>query len=196
MAPVNILVEGLTDEPVAKKLLLHLGLQAGPVYGKKGKSDLLKRLANYNKAAQFSPWFVIIDLDKDTQCPSEAMRLWLPQPAESMICRIAVRTIEAWLLADRKNLAHYLSVSEARLQQHADSYADPKEALVNIARHSSNSSIRSDMVPRQNSGARVGPLYVARLNAFTEQFWNPDAAAENSSSLGRCIRALKRLKEL
>ncbi len=38
MISVNILVEGSTDEPVAKRLLNHLGLEVGTVYGRRGKS--------------------------------------------------------------------------------------------------------------------------------------------------------------
>jgi len=55
MIAVNILVEGRTDEPVAKRLLHHLGLEVGTVYGRRGKSHLLQRLPNYNKAAHFAP---------------------------------------------------------------------------------------------------------------------------------------------
>lgn len=193
MTPVNILVEGSSDEPVAKKLLLHAGLEVGTVYGKKGKPYLLKRLLNYNQAASFQPWFVLIDLDKEL-CPSEALQIWLPQPTKGMRCRVAVRAIESWLLADSRNLARFLSVSETKIQQQSpDNYADPKATLIALAKHSSSSAIRTDMVPRLNSGAKVGDLYVPRLNEFTEKFWNPTIAMEHSESLQRCVNALKTL---
>jgi hypothetical protein len=67
---VNILVEGATDEPVAKKLLKHVGLEVGTTYGGKGKKHVLERVPMYNKAAHITPWFVLIDLDADSQCPS------------------------------------------------------------------------------------------------------------------------------
>jgi len=38
MMPVNVLVEGIADEPVAKKLLKHVGLEVGMVYGRRGKA--------------------------------------------------------------------------------------------------------------------------------------------------------------
>ena len=41
MVRVNVLVEGSTDELVAKRLLKHVGLEVGIVYGKRGKPDLL-----------------------------------------------------------------------------------------------------------------------------------------------------------
>jgi hypothetical protein len=95
MVPVNILVEGITDEPVAKRLLNHVGLQVGTVYGRKGKAYLLERLPKYNKAARFSPWFVVVDLDGDTQCASQAVERWLPNPEKGMHLRVAVQAIES-----------------------------------------------------------------------------------------------------
>jgi hypothetical protein len=187
MTPVNILVEGLSDEAVAKRLLKHVGLEIGHVYGHKGKGHLRKRLPNYNQAANFSPWFVIIDLDADALCPSEALHSWLPEPSTGMRCRVAVREIEAWLLADGKNLARFLSVSENRIQSNPEEYLKPKEELINIARNSFHRSIRDAIVPRQGSGAKVGPLYVPKLIEFTETYWNPDLAAQHSRSLKRCI---------
>lgn len=62
MMPVNVLVEGITDEPVAKRLLKHVGLEVGKVYGRKGKVHVLERSVLYNKAANFEPWFVLVDL--------------------------------------------------------------------------------------------------------------------------------------
>ncbi len=85
MTSVNILVEGRTDEPVAKRLINHVGLEVRTVYGRKGKPHLLERLSSYNKAAQYAPWFVIVDLDADTQCPSEAVGIWLPNPSNRVI---------------------------------------------------------------------------------------------------------------
>ena len=70
---------------------------------------------------------------------------------------------------------------------------NPKETLINLAQASRSRSIREDIVPRRGSGAKVGPLYVARLTEFAERYWRPDIAAENSESLHRCIRALATL---
>lgn len=105
MIRVNVLVEGSTDEPVAKRLLKHSGLEVGTVYGRRGKADLLRRLLNYNQAARFTPWFVVVDLDTDSQCPPQALRTWIPDPSTGMRCRIAVRAIESWLMADKENMA-------------------------------------------------------------------------------------------
>ena len=193
MTSVNILVEGRTDEPVAKRLINHVGLEVRTVYGRKGKPHLLERLSSYNKAAQYAPWFVIVDLDADTQCPSEAVGIWLPNPSRGMRFRIAVQAIEAWLMADRENMAKFLGVAPSRIQHDIDSDNTPKQTLINIARRSHKRNILEDLVPRQMSGAKVGPLYVARLTEFVENLWRPDVAANESKSLRHCINALSTL---
>jgi hypothetical protein len=193
MVPVKILVEGSTDELVAKRLLSYAGLEAGTVYGRKGKHDLLKRLTSYNKAAHFEPWFVVVDLDMDAQCPPQAIVQWLPNPTKGMRFRIAVRAIEAWLMADRENMARFLAVAPSKIQHNIDFDPNPKGTLINIARSSRNRHLREDLVPRQMSGAKVGPLYVSRLTKFVEELWRPDVAANESESLRRCISALSTL---
>ena len=193
MMPVNILVEGLADEPVAKRLLKHVGLEVGMVYGRRGKPYLLEQLMKYNQAAHIMPWFALVDLDMDAQCPSEAVLGWLPKPAHGMRFRVAVQSIEAWLMADRESIASFLAVSLSKIPHRIDLDPNPKQTLINIARTSRNRSIREDIVLRQESGAKVGPLYVARLTNFTENHWRPGEAEKHSESLHRCIRALSTL---
>ncbi len=187
---INMLVEGAQDEAVAKKLLTHVGLEVGAVYGRSGKAYLLKRAHIYNRAAYFAPWFVLVDLDGDAHCPSQALAQWLPNPADNMRFRIAVRSIEAWLLADRENIAQFLSVNLSKIPHRIDTDPNPKQTLINITRASRNKTIREDIVPRQESGAKVGPLYVSRLSHFVENYWQPGEAAKHSESLPRCIRSL------
>jgi hypothetical protein len=96
-------------------------------------------------------------------------------------------------MADVESLASFLVVSSSKLKRHTEFDPNPKEALLDVARTSRNKSIREDIVPRQGSGAKVGPLYVARITEFAERYLRPDIAAENSESLRRCIRTLSTL---
>lgn len=190
---VNVVVEGITDEPVAIKILEHVGLETGTIFGRSGKEHLLKTIHAYNNAASISPWLALVDLDTSTQCASQARLQWLPRPATFMCFRIAVHSIEAWLLADREAIANFLSVNLTKIPYNVENEHDPKKTLVNIARKSRDRNIRNDIVPRQESGARVGPLYVARITDYTLNHWRPDEAAKNSESLSRCIKALSAL---
>jgi hypothetical protein len=195
--PVNVLVEGITDEAVIRCVLEYVGLTCGAVYGKRGKSDLLRRLPNYNQAARFATWLVIVDLNRDAECAPDFVRSVLPNPAGRMQFRVAVHAIEAWLLADAERLAAFLGIPVARIPPNPDAEPDPKTALINLALRSRRRAIREDIVPREGSGGRVGPGYTGRIIEFvtaTKHPWRPGVAIRRSDSLRRCVEALQILK--
>lgn len=198
MMPINLLVEGDTDEAIVRRILEYVGLPCGNVYGKKGKGDLKKRLPNYNQAARFSPWLVVVDMDQKADCAPEFVRDILPRSAEQMHLRVAVQAIEAWLMADAQHLAAFLGIPTAKVPVNPDAETDPKTTLVNLARRSRYRTIREDMVPRQDSGPKVGPGYPGRLIEFVlaaKRSWRPEIAEQNSDSLRRCIAALRAWKQ-
>jgi hypothetical protein len=193
MIGVNMLVEGTIDEFVTRRLLDHVGLVAGNAYGRNGKVGLLKSLPKYNQAARFAPWFVVVDLDWDAECAPLIVNQWLPKPETGMRLRIAVRAIESWIMADFESLSIFLAVSSSKLPRLPDLDPHPKQTFVNVARTSRKKSIREDIVPRQGSGAQVGPRYTSRLIEFATQHWRPDEAMKRSDSLRRCVHALSTL---
>jgi hypothetical protein len=196
--PINLLVEGITDQVVLHRLLAHTQLQPGITYGKNGKDALLQRLPNYNQAAYHYPWLVVVDLDRDADCAPDYVAAILPQPAPQMYLRVAVRAIEAWLLADAERLAAFLDIPRNRVPTLPEAELDPKDTLVGLARLSRSRAIREDMVPREGSGAKVGPGYASRLIEFVigdqPHAWRPDIAAQHADSLRRCLRALQHLR--
>lgn len=197
--PISILVEGITDEVVAKRLIEHAGLALGAVYGGRGKPYLLQRLPAYNSAARFAPWVTVVDLDNDATCAPAFVAQTLPRQSDLMRLRVAVRAIESWLMADAEGLAAFLGVRTSDVPSNSDALTDPKTTLVNLARRSRRTAIRKDMVPRDGSGARVGPNYSGRIIEFVVGLnapWRVDVAAEHSDSLRRCIAALVTLRSL
>jgi hypothetical protein len=195
--PVNVLVEGPTDEAVVRRILAHSGLPCGIVHGKQGKSYLLDRLPNYNQAAHFAPWLVVVDLDQDSNCAPPFVEERLPHPARGMCFRVAVRAVEAWLMADAERIAAFLDVPVNRIPHHPEAELDPKNTLVNLARRSRSVAIREDMVPRQASGNRVGGGYPGRLIEFVTTAnnpWRPGVAAKRFDSLRRCLETVETLK--
>jgi len=195
--PINVLVEGDPDEAVICRILSCVGLVCGTVYGKRGKNDLLQRLPNYNQAARFAPWLVVVDLNQDAECAPPFVHSVLPNPAGGMRLRVAVRAIEAWLLADAERLAAFLGVPLARIPLDPDAEIDPKSTLVNLARRSRRRAIREDIVPREGSGSKVGPGYTGRLIEFVvaaKYPWRPEVAMRRSDSLRRCVEALQAMK--
>jgi len=195
--PINVLVEGIMDEVVVRRLLEYVGLTCGIVYGKSGKGYVLRRLPRYNQAARFAPWLVVVDLNRDAECGPALVRSVLPHPASGMQFRVAVHATEAWLLADAERLAAFLGIPVARIPPNPDAEPDPKTTLINLARRSRRRAIREDIVPREGSGGRAGPGYPGRLIEFamaTEHMWRPEVAIQHSDSLCRCLKALETLK--
>jgi hypothetical protein len=192
---VRAAVEGLVDEAIVRRLLDHVAIPLGPVYGKKGKSFLQQHICGYNNAARHAPWLVLIDLNHDAQCAPALRRSWVPCPATHMCFRIAVREIEAWLFGDPQRLSRFLAVPASRVPQDPESVERPKQQMVALARQSRRSAIRQDMVPREESGRMVGPAYVSRLSEFVGDAgrgWRPDVAAEHCPSLCRALKAIAR----
>lgn len=188
-------VEGAFDEAVVKRIVGAVGGELGTVYGKKGKHALLRRLGGYNAAAECSPWIVLVDLDRDADCAPPFRAECLPQPACSMCFRIAVRAVEAWLLADRERFSRFLGVRIASLPRSPEDVEDPKQLVVELARGSTKRDIRTDLVPRVASGRRVGGAYVDRLTEFVAGSWRPETAAQNADSLRRCLERATELVE-
>jgi hypothetical protein len=199
-APIMIMgaVEGPGDEAVLKRVIEVVGATSGPVYGRNGKKHLQSQIVGYNRAAERSPWCVLVDLNHSAPCPTALHALWLPTPAPLMCFRVVVRAIESWLLADRARIAQSLGVREALVPDDPDALDNPKQHLINLARRSQRREILKEIVPRPTSGRIVGPLYTSWVIEFAsnlEEGWRPHVAAKRSQSLRRCIGALGRLVE-
>ncbi len=191
---ISAAVEGDVDEAVVRRLVQHVNARPGAVHVKKGKTNLRQRIHGYNNAAQHGPWIVVVDLDHSADCAPLFRAKWLPDPAPFMCFRIAVREIEAWLLADPQGIASFLRVAQARVPTEPESLNDPKQAMVDLARQSRSREIQKDMVPRPGSGRSIGPAYPSRLIEFASSGWDPEVAARCCDSLRRAIECLERLK--
>ncbi len=192
---ISAAVEGIVDEAVARRLIDHAGAHPGPVYGRNGKSALRQKIRAYNEAAKHAPWLVLVDLDQDEPCAPPLCQQWLPGPAPYLCFRVAVRQVEAWLMADAETLAIYLSVARHTIPADPETLPNAKAEMVNLAQRSRRSAIRNDMVPRQGSGRSVGPAYASRLIEYAGRYWRPDVAAQRADSLRRAIDRLRHLVE-
>lgn len=192
---LNILVEGSLDEAVARRLICETGHQPGVCYGKKGIGYIRQKIQGFNQSAVSIPILTLIDfMDTDSGCPPDVITSWLPHRNGNMLCRVVVREIESWILADRNNLSDYLRVASNHIPINPEALADPKQALVNVARHSRSKSIRQALVPGANAPAQVGPLYNSVMTEFVSATWNLEAARMTSQSLDRCLSRLTELE--
>ena len=193
-AVVSVALEGITDEPVAEKLLAHAGARIGRIHGGTGKDDLRRRLPGFAAAANHAPWLVMVDLDDDFSCAPELRASWVATPPPRHLCfRVPVRTVEAWLLADAHGLARFLRVPEATIPTEPEKLARPKRALVDLSARSSSREMREAMQPRPGSGREVGPLFPSKVIEFAREHWSVARAAKRSDSLARAVRCIERL---
>lgn len=171
--------------------------ELGGVFG--GCGDIKKNFDKYYRLSHQSYVFIITDLDKSECAPSLRQR-WLssarisePLPDKMLFC-IAQTEIESWLMADAAGISKILHISRAKLRNDVEhSVLDAKEYLVNLAKLSRSSIIKSGLTPGRGSKASTGLNYNHILVEFVKSEWDPVAASENSASLRRAIDKLSQV---
>jgi hypothetical protein len=192
---INIAVEGYTDEVVVRKLMTEAGevFRINACYGKQGKDYLLQNLPRFHHAAQAMPYFVLLDLDDKDECAPILMKKFPNVESGKLIIRIAVREMEAWLLADRENMAQFLGVPVNKIPFRPDDVLNPKQLIVNLARKSKKTrTIIQDMVPSAGSTSKVGKNYTGKIIEFIANHWDVKNAAQHSTSLQKAISAISK----
>ena len=188
-------MEGDVDEAVCRRLIAEVNGEVSTVFGRRGKQPLLSALNGYNAGAVHAPWLVLVDLDRDDDCPVRYAETILRHPAKGMCRRVVVRAIEAWILADSDGIARWAQVSKDRIPSDVEGIDDPKRFLVDLFRRSRNRALVEDLVPRQGSGRSVGPGYNSRLREFVESRWDLANAEGRSASLSAALKCIRRLAE-
>lgn len=196
---MHLLLEGFLEEPVAEKILAYCGHKKGIVYGRRGVNYIKSKAAKfYHLATEHEGLLVLTDfMDSDSPCPPNALQSYVLQfvahPPRNFLCRFAVAELESWLMADRKGMADFLSISAAKIPSAPDALPDPKLHLVNLARKSRKSAVRNGIVPETSHGGMVAPGYLATMHGFVRDYWTIENAVTNSPSLARCVRRLQQL---
>lgn len=191
--PVHLAIEDDLSESVIRKLLRDTGRDyfIGTVFGRGGFGYLRSRADNWNAAAAAgTPILLLTDLDQHP-CPPGLIQSWFhAELHQNLICRVAVREVESWLLADQLGFANFLGISPAQMPLRPDQIPHPKQFLVNLARRARIRALRESIVPRNGSTAVQGPDYNGCLGDFVRNHWNCNAAAELSPSLRRARERL------
>lgn len=163
---------------------------------KNGRGNVKKDLAPYMNLACSIPVVIVVDLDHDI-CAPNLLNLWnLQKVTSKFIFRVAVREIEAWVLADRKRVSAFLGCNSDDITSNPDNISDPKQVLLELARKYAKEELRRDLVPRNFSKyPRIGPAYNLQMCKFVQDKWRPHVARNKSNSLDRAIVALARLEQ-
>lgn len=192
--PIQLAVEDDLSEAVLRKILTdsRRPFAIGTCYVGRGFGYLRRTIHGFNNAAKGTPFLVLTDLDR-TECPPELIGTWLPEPLHpNLLFRIAVKEVEAWLLADQAGLASFLSIKRVLVPGDADAIEDPKAQLMDLAKRSSRRDLRADIVPPSGSTRRIGPNYNGRLISFVQGRWDISVAKRYSASLMRTVEAVSR----
>jgi hypothetical protein len=170
------------------RLALDLRLRRG------GNGYLKSRIRNFIEIARTTPLLIITDLDR-LACPPELRSRWLgklKQP-RNLVLRIAVREVEAWLLADPDAIRGLFGDrASQRLPDDPDTISEPKELLLRLALYAPR-AVREDVCTERGGIAGQGLGYNARLCQLVAASWDPARASSRSESLRR---ARTRIREL
>lgn len=190
--PVNLAVEDVLSEAVLRQMLAQAvkPYAIGRCFSRGGYGYLRRTISGFNNAARGCPFAVLSDLDT-APCASALITSWLTVPQHpNLIFRIAIREVEAWVLADRAACATFLGFARAQIPTNVDEIADPKAFLLDLVRSHSSRSLRDDLLPPDPALRKVGPLYNTRLTQFVSSRWRAGQAKVTSPSLGRAIARL------
>jgi hypothetical protein len=194
--PINLAYEDILSEAVLLRILQNYpNYIVGTRFTHYGCGYLRKKVLAFNNAAKAMPLLLLTDLD-NTICPSQLINEWLDNTVRhpNLLFRIAVREIEAWLLADRENISKFLSISPLLLKMPIEDILDPKEFLIDISKKSNKRYIREAIVPESGSTAKIGKSYNDCLSIFVNQYWDIAEARIHSQSLNKALNALENFK--
>ena len=192
--PIVIATEDELSETVAERLvqLASPGLGVARKFRRDGFGYLKKSIRTFRNIAQSQPVLLLTDLDQH-ECPPSLMGQWLgtrPKPKD-LLFRVAVREVEAWLLADHDGIAKLVGKRSPHLPPDPDILSDPKRELINFAKKAP-SAIRKEIVPGPGAAASQGLGYNAVLCPFVRKHWDPFRAAKRSESLRRALNCVSR----
>lgn len=194
--PIYIATEDFLSEVVAERLVKEAdtGLQIAVRVRGNGFSYLKTKFAGLAKTAKKIPVFLITDLDR-AGCPIELLNDWSKGNSwpEGLIARVAVREVESWLLADRQGFSKFSGIPANKITVDPESLYDPKQELLNLVKRFGNKNIKSSLLPRRGSSAKIGLEYNLVLCSFVRDSWSVSDALLRSESLNRALSRLKTL---
>jgi hypothetical protein len=195
MLPLTVATEDELSEAVALRILLDFpALEVGLCLRQGGNGYLRSRMRNFCEMAHRGPVLVITDLDTNI-CPIVLRKSWLGRLSQppAFLLRVAVREIEAWLLADHDAVVTLIGKrAERRLPDDPDRVTDPKDLLLELARLAPR-DVRLDLRAAEGAIARQGLGYNHRLSDLVSSSWRPERAAQRSPSLQRTIQRIGQL---
>ncbi len=195
MIRICLATEDALSEAAAEKLLTTSGrpIEIERRLRKDGYGYLKTNLPKFNQvAANVMPVFLLTDLDK-ANCVVEFMQDWRNglELSERLLFRVAVREVEAWLMADRRAFADWLELSVDIIPIAPECLDDSKRELLNLVKRSKQHELREMILPNGKSRSKIGLGYNTELTRYVREYWNPLTAAASAPSLARAIKKIE-----
>lgn len=196
MIMLYVATEDALSETIADRLVAEVnqGLEINVRMRRMGYGYLRSKLPELIRLARHIPVLLLTDLDL-SECPPTLIHSWsgdVQLPA-GMLFRVAVREIEAWLLADRPGFAEFFDVPMPKLPLDPEAIEDPKQMVINLVRRYGRRDAKAAILPERGSRAKIGFGYNQMLCHFVERHWSLERAMESSESLRRTHRRLTEL---
>lgn len=189
---VLLVVEDELSGVVLRKLVEQFGkgLSVYNVLPMGGFGQIKNGVQRFKNASKAVPHIILTDLDQ-RDCAPSLLRDWgIEAVSKDLLFRVAVREVEAWLLADREGVSQYLDIPLAKMPHKPEQEIDPKQALFSLVRKCKKRSLIGELLPAAGSRASIGPLYNTRMGSFARDNWNVQRAVLNSDSLSRAIKRI------
>jgi hypothetical protein len=190
---VAIATEDALSEALIETLLHHGGrpVRIAQRFRRQGFGYLKSRMATFNDIARWRPVLVLTDLDRGA-CAPQVRREWLRQPpAPNLLFRVAVREVEAWLLADGDAFAAFLGIDPARVPPRPEGLPDPKQVLLSLVRQSRHRELKQDILPLPKARTVQGLGYNEQLSRFVRDHWRVACAVSQAPSLARAWQRIQ-----
>ncbi|MFH1298111.1 MAG: hypothetical protein ABIJ04_12740 [Bacteroidota bacterium] len=188
--PLNLVFEDQISEYVMLKVTDGLRkFSIGYSYSEGGFGYIKNNINGFNEASKGCPFFILTDLDVQ-DCAPNLIKSWINIPiSRNLLFRVAVREVEAWLLADIEGFSTYIGVSPIHFNASPEQIGNPKSELFRVVSRSRKKQIKQDILPKDRF-ARIGPNYNERLGEFVLNYWDVNRAMHRSTSLKRTIHCL------
>jgi hypothetical protein len=189
---IALVVEDVLSLTVMERLLAHTGrgyVVARPMV-EHGIGNIRRSIEKYRNSSRALAHVVLADLDQGDCAPVLRAQWGVATLPDTMLFRVAVREVEAWLLADMGGFSAFAGIPSSKIPRAPETLADPKQTLINLVRRSRNRRLVAEIVPAQGSRMSIGPMYNERLSNFVRASWDVDAALELAPSLKRTLDRL------
>ncbi|MCX7727782.1 MAG: DUF4276 family protein, partial [Chitinispirillaceae bacterium] len=154
----------------------------------KGGNSYLNDLKKINEASRMIPHIILTDLD-NSPCVPTFVNKWINFTLnDNLLFRVAVKEIDAWLIADREAFSEFIGIPLAKIPSDTQTILDPKEFIIQMAKKSKKKHIK-DIIPV--GSAKQGPGYNSILTKFITQVWCPYRASKHNESLNKSIKKIE-----